>query len=187
MRDMVAIAKTDIDGKLTILKNFEPLIKKCFKMYVKDFNYFDDVMQEGYITILKCIDLYDLNSKTEFPGYVKMAVINNIRHFSRELKNEISLDDEINEVGGTLLDILESDVNIEGDKIHYDEIMSMHRCLKKLTQKQREIIEGYYFKGLSLQDICANRRCHYNAIVRLKKRALETLRKEMQLYDGEVY
>lgn len=181
MKEIVLIAKTNCEARLMLLKSFEPLIKKCFKSYVQDYNFFEDVMQEGYITILRCIYLYDLNSNSEFPAYVKTAVINNIRHFSRKVKSDLSLD-EVNDNGCALKDLLKSDINIEEYEIQEGEITALHSALKKLTPKQLEIIDAYYFKDLSLQSICLNRRCHYMTIARLKERAIKALRKELAPY-----
>lgn len=188
MREMVRIAKGDntsgsgrsCEMKLKILKSFEPLIKKCIKIYIHDFHYYEDAMQEGYLTILKCIEMYDIDSRCEFPGYVKMAMINNIRDFSKKIKNHASLDEEIFEGGVTLLETIKSDVDIERDEIRSEEIIAMYRGIGKLTKKQREIIIEVFFKKLSMREVCKNRRCHYMTVVRLKDRALERLRDIME-------
>jgi RNA polymerase sporulation-specific sigma factor len=182
MRAIVIAARENDDIRLELMRNFEPLIKKCIKFYIKDFYYYPDAMQEGYLTILKCIKSYDITSKSEFPAYVKTAMIHNIRDFSKKIINCISLDDSVNESGGTLLETLKSEENIEADNILSEENAAMLRALDKLTAKQREIIEMIYFNNFSMRDICRNRRCHYMAIVKLKERALHKLREEMKLF-----
>jgi RNA polymerase sporulation-specific sigma factor len=182
MRAMVIAAREDEKIKLELLKRFEPLIKKCIKFYIKDFNYYGDAMQEGYCTILKCIKSYDIASKCEFPAYVKSAMIHNMRDFSKKIINCLSLDEPGNETGGTLMETLRSDENIERDKIQSEEIEAMLEALHELTNKQREIIEMIYFNNISMKDLCRNRRCHYMTIVKLKERALEKLREELEFF-----
>jgi RNA polymerase sporulation-specific sigma factor len=184
MRDLVVKARIDKEMTMNLIERFEPLIKKCFKMYVRDFNFFDDAMQEGYLTVIKCIALYDTESKTEFPGYVKTAVINNLRNFSKKIKYDLSIDAEVNEYSCAFTDILQSDVNIEAESIINAEILAMEKALKKLTEKQREIIEAFYFKNLTLQEISKRRRCHYMAVARLKSRALIALQNSLQEYKN---
>lgn len=180
MKELITLARTDDEIKLKILRSFEPLIKKCFKIYIKDLNYYDDTIQEGYMTILKCISNFNINLNCEFPGYVKIAVIRNIRDFSKKIKSEISLDEEMCEEGSTILDILKSDTDIENDEILRSEIKQMYKALNNLTEKQRRIIEEYYFKDLTLKQICKDRKCHYMSIARLKDRALKKLRMDME-------
>lgn len=182
MKELVIAARESSDAKLEILKSFEPLIKKCFKLYVNDYNLYDEVMQEGYIAILKCINKFDINSGYAFPGYVKAAVIHAIRRISRNTNHYASLDEEIDDDGGRFLDFLSSCTDIETEEIEKQAMEALYAALDKLTYKQREIINLIYFKNRSMKDICRDRRCHYMAVVRLKNRALETLSKELSHY-----
>lgn len=179
MRAMVIAARENEDIRLELVMRFEPLIKKCVKFYIRDFFHYEDAMQEGYLTILKCIQRYDAASKSEFPAYVKTAMIHNMRDYGKKIVNCLSLDEPITETGGTLMETLKSEVNIEGDEIKSEEIAAMLKAFEGLTIKQREIIEIVYFNNVSMRDLCRNRRCHYMTIVKLKERALDKLRRDL--------
>lgn len=182
MKELVIKAKTDREAALIILESFAPLIKKSMKMYVRDFDYYDDALQDGYLTILKCIEKYDINSECPFPAYAKIAVIHNMRSFAKKIKAEASLDEPLCEEGGTLLDTLKSEVNIETNEIQSETLRALHNALGQLSDKQREIIFSYYFKNIPLKDIAKNKRCHYMAVVKLKERGINALRMEFELY-----
>lgn len=182
MKELVIKAKTDKSAALVILKSFEPLIKKCMKMYVRNFDYYDDALQDGYLTILKCVEKYDLSSEYPFPAYARIAVIHNMRSFAKKIKDEVSLDEPLCEEGGTILDTIKSDVNIESTEIQSEILRTLQYALGKLSKKQREIIYAYYFKNIPLKDIAKNKRCHYMAVVKLKERGINALRMEFELY-----
>jgi RNA polymerase sporulation-specific sigma factor len=179
-RERVVRSREDTEEALKIIKSFEPLIKKCIKIYVKDPESFEDAMQEGRIAIFKCIYRYDVTSPIHFPGYAKMAVIYCIKGFGSKHKENISLDGEINDDGGTLYDIMDSGMDVEGDEIKREEINFLKSALLKLPQKERKIIEEVYFEGKSMAEICRGRRCHYMTVVRNKKKALDSLRKMIE-------
>ncbi|SEF38576.1 RNA polymerase sporulation-specific sigma factor [Caloramator fervidus] len=162
--------------KEKVLKSFEPLLKKCCGIYLKNFSDFEDAMQEGRIAILKCIENYNENLKVPFEAYVKRAVINTIRDFSRKIKDMESLDEAVTEDGENFYEIIASDFDLEGDYFKKEDIKRLYDALKKLTKKQREVIIEHFFKGKPLVEIAKNKRCHYMAVVRLKDRALDKLR-----------
>ncbi|SKA84362.1 RNA polymerase sporulation-specific sigma factor [Caloramator quimbayensis] len=179
MREKVAAAREDEKIRLEIIKSFEPLIKKCFKYYVKDLNYFNDAMQEGYLIVLMCIYNYDFNKEYPFEGYVKSSVIYGIKNFARKIKYNVSLDEPINEDEGCLYDVIESDLDVEGEFEHRDNIKNLKAALNKLSEKQRGVIDEIYFKNKNMREICKNRRCHYMTVEKLKERAIKVLREQL--------
>ncbi|MCX7885559.1 MAG: sigma-70 family RNA polymerase sigma factor [Caloramator sp.] len=179
MREKVAAAREDEKIKLEIIKSFEPLIKKCFKYYVKDINYFNDTMQEGYLILLKCIYSYDINKEYPFVSYAKSSLIYGIKNFAKKIKYNVSLDEPIKDDGGCLYDIIESDFDLEGEIEQKDNIKNLKKALNKLTEKQRDIIDEIYFKNKSMREICKNRRCHYMTVEKLKERAIKNLKEQI--------
>lgn len=181
MREKVILARDNENVKLEILKSFEPLIKKCVKLYVKNREYYEDAIQEGYKIVLGCIYKYDLNKEYPFEGYVKSSVAYGIRDFAFSIKYYVSLDEGIGEdEEGSLYDILEGDADVEGDFERKEDIKRLKEALKELPDKQREIIEEVYFKNMSMVDICKGKRCHYMSIVKMKERALKNLKEKMK-------
>jgi RNA polymerase sporulation-specific sigma factor len=179
MREIILIARQDNEEMAKFVKKFEPLVKKCIRIYIKDMGYFDDAMQQGCLTIIQCVKRFDLDSETSFLGYVKRAVIYSIRDYAKKIKSDLSLDEETEE-GGTLLDTLRSSDDIEKDYFNNIYNEALKEAISSLTLDQRRVIEDYYFKNLSMRDICKNKRCHYMSIVKLKERALTKLKNEIK-------
>ena len=180
MRDLIIEARNDDEKKVLILKKFEPLLKKCFSMYVKDREYFDDAMQEGRMTILKCINNFKIDGNVPFEAYVKRAVINSMRDFVRRIKFEyMSLEFEMTEDGSLMHEVIPDDICLEDDVVKKEDYKGIYDAIEKLSPKQREVIIDFYFRRKSMVEISNNKRCHYMAVARLKDRAVERIREEM--------
>lgn len=179
-RERVIRAREDNEEAGKIIKDFEPLIKKCIRMYIRDLNSIEDAIQEGRLAVFRCIMNYDITSRVPFEGYVKMAVIYTIRNFASKYRGNVSLDENTNEEGGSLLDLLDSGMDIEGEEIKKDTIRCLKAALDKLTDKERKVIDEFYFEGKTMREISRGRRCHYMTTVKHKERALEKLRRIME-------
>ncbi|GFR35987.1 sigma-70 family RNA polymerase sigma factor [Thermobrachium celere] len=161
-----------------LIKKYEPLIKRAIKMYIHDRNYYEDAYQEAVLAILQVLRGFD-EKKGDFNAYIKCSVIYSVKAFSKKIKENISLDEEL-EDGGCLYDLIPDEGCLEEDYIMEDQIKRLYEAINKLNKKQREVIEEYYFKGKSMVEIAKNKRCHYNSIVRLKERAINKLKEELK-------
>jgi RNA polymerase sporulation-specific sigma factor len=174
--ERVIKAREDKGECLKIIGDFEPLVKKCIKMYIKDNDRCEDAMQEGRITILSCIKNYDLSSPAPFEAYVKMAVIYSIKNLGLKYREHISLDEELTEEGGSLHDLLDSGIDLEGDAVKREELKNLGSALDKLPEGERKLIKEFYLEGKTMREMSKGKRCHYMTVVRRKERALGKLR-----------
>lgn len=180
MRELVKQAKTDSAARLEILERFEPLIKKTIRHYSKDFSLYNDAMQEGYATVLRCIELFKTESDIEFAGYVKAAINNNLMNYFRKIPLLYSLDIEIDDAEDlTPLDMLPSGVNIEQDYMKQQQRAALYDAINHLPARHRSIIIAIYFHHRTMRSLCNEYDCHYNTIVNTKEAALKQIRKHM--------
>lgn len=179
MKDLVLLARTDETAKLELIKRFEPLIFKCIKMYIHDINSTQDALQEGYMTVLKCIYLYNVDSECGFPGYVKTAIINNLRKFSKNHPNTLSLDEECSDDGGTLLDTLPSEDVTEDYLIQLQLSHELKKAINTLSDNEKELIISIYFKQTKIIELSNGTRSNYVSLQRKRDRALSKLRDEL--------
>lgn len=94
-----------------VIKQYEPLIKKTIKMYVKHKEYYQDAYQECSLAIINAVRRYS-SEKGNFTAYIKCTIIYSIKGFASKLKENISLDEEL-EDGGSLYELIPSDVDLE--------------------------------------------------------------------------
>jgi len=175
MNELILKAKEDPSCCLEVIKAFEPLIKKCIKIYVHDFSYYDDALQQGRLILISCIKTYDPSSPYPFPAYFKKSLCYGMRDFSLKIKENMSLDKPIEE-DCTLYDILPSDEDTEDSIAKKDSSEVLLKCIANLPDGQRRVIEDFFYKNKSMVEISQNKRCHYMSIVKMKKRALASLR-----------
>src|SRR5699024_7371446 len=61
----------DVSSQEEILERLKPLIIKSIQRYYNNKEEFQDLIQEGYLLVLECIENYDENKGVYFLGYVK--------------------------------------------------------------------------------------------------------------------
>lgn len=175
MEKLVEKAKAK-EGAATeeIIEKFKFLVfKEASRYHVPGYE-LEDLVQHGYLSIIKAIAMYKLGSNS-FNGYCINAIRMNfrallkgeIKHF-REVSNNEMLDfDTVEDYKFTL----------EDEVIAYDEVKKLYVALDKLEPLEREIIERHYILGEALGEIACDRDKSYHQFVRIKKKALEKLRK----------
>lgn len=132
-----------------------------------------DLVQHGYLSVIKAIDMYKLGSNS-FNGYCINAIRMNfkallkgqIKHF-REVPNSEMLD----------FDLLGNyDFTLEDEVIAYDEVKKLYVAIDSLDPLDREIIEKYYILEKPLGEIACDSDKSYHQFARLKKKALKKLK-----------
>jgi RNA polymerase sporulation-specific sigma factor len=174
MEKLVEKAKTKEGAAIEeIIEKFKFLVfKEASRYHVPGYE-LEDLVQHGYLSIIKAIAMYKLGSNS-FNGYCINAIRMNfrallkgeIKHF-REVSNNEMLDfDTVEDYKFTL----------EDEVIAYDEVKKLYVALDTLEPLEREILERHYILGVSLGEIACDRDKSYHQFIRIKKRALEKLR-----------
>ncbi|AGK95916.1 sigma-70 family RNA polymerase sigma factor [Clostridium pasteurianum] len=172
--DMEALVKSARDGNSEsmeiILNKFNYFIIKHAGKYIVPSHDFDDLIQHGFLSIIKAVYLYKLGSNN-FTTYCTNAIINNykallkghIKHF-REIQNE------------AILSLQVYDFTLEDEVIAYDETKRIMEALNKLPDEEKNIIIGVYLQHRPLTEVAATLKISYRQAVEIKKKALHKLR-----------
>ena len=156
-----------------IIERFKYLIlKEASKYYISGYE-FEDLVQHGYLSVIKAISMYKLGSNS-FNGYCINAIKLNfkallkgeIKHF-REVPSDEMLDFD---TAGNY------EFTLEDEVIAHEEVKKLYAALDKLEPLEREIIERYYILDQSLEEIACDSDKSYYQFARLKKKALEKLK-----------
>ncbi|MBU3145619.1 sigma-70 family RNA polymerase sigma factor [Clostridium sp. CF012] len=177
MEKLVEKAKTKEESATEeIIEKFKYLIfKEASKYHIPSYNY-EDLVQHGYLSVLKAIAMYKLGSNS-FNAYCINSIKMNfrallkgkIKHF-RETPNSDLL--EIDTIG-------DYEFTLEDEVIAYDEVKKLYVALDKLNPSERDILERYYVLDQSLGEIACDSDKNYHQFARMKRKALEKLRKLM--------
>jgi len=174
MENLVSRAKTNEGGATEELTgSFKYLIfKEATRYHIPGYD-LSDLVQHGYLSVLKAIAMYKLGSNS-FNGYCinsikmnyKALLKGQIKHY-REVPNNDMLDFDIS---GNY------EFTLEDEVIAFDEVKKLYAAIDTLEPLEREIIEKYYILDKSLGEIACDSDKSYHQFARLKKKALKKLK-----------
>lgn len=174
METLVEKAKSkDKFAMENIIEKFNYLIfKESARYHIPGYTT-EDLIQHGYLSVIKAIALYKLGSNT-FNAYCINSIRTNykallkgeIKHF-REVPNNDMLDFDLSS---------NYEFTLEDEVIAYAEVEKLYISLETLEPFERRILERYYILGHSLGEIaCDSEKSHYY-FARIKKKALKKLK-----------
>lgn len=163
-----------------LILSLKPLVISSINKYCNVKENYDDLIQEGYEKILRCIKDYDIGRGVHLLGYIKTTLTYHyLNRYKVINKNKIiSLNQPIVDSESTeLIDIIEDkDVNILRDIMLNENIELTRTSISKLTRRQQQVILLYYFDNISQIEISNILNISYRTVVNTKKNALIKLK-----------
>jgi len=190
IENLVLLSKAnDERAKEELAKEFKPFILNlCKKSHVNGFE-FEDLKNECYQTLFKCVKVYD-PVKHRFVAYATNAIknsINNlirnsIRRENREGPKTLILNDNLEHV-------LSYDMGFVEDEIYKAALnKTLKAALKNLTRDELELIEFVYFQKHSLKQYSYWKEISYVKAANMKNNLINKLRallsKDNNFYNG---
>ncbi|EJO5349107.1 sigma-70 family RNA polymerase sigma factor [Clostridium botulinum] len=154
-----------------IIDKFVPIIlKEAAKYKIKCYDY-EDLVQHGYLSVIKAVNMYKGNGDS-FKYYCIKAIKQNYRAL---LKGEIKHHREIPEEK----DIYPYEFTLEDEILAYEKIKEVYKALDALTKEERSIIENFYFKEKTIQSIAKENHKSYNNIRYEKNKIIKKLQNSL--------
>ena len=154
-----------------IIDNFIPLIlKEASKYKIKCYDY-EDLVQHGYLSVIKAANMYKGEDKN-FKFYCIKAIKQNYKAL---LKGEIKHHREIPEDR----DIYPYEFTLEDEILAYEKTKEVYNALDSLTKNERNIIEGFYFKDKTIKNIAEDNNRSYNSIRYEKNKIIKKLQNSL--------
>lgn len=165
----------DKASKEEIINRLQPLIISSIRRYYNKPKEYEDLIQDGNLIILECIEDYEPSKGVHFLGYVKTM----LRYLYLD-KHKTKIHHSLNEVVGDgeveLMDLLVSEDKEALDLILDEEDNKyLLEALDRLTDRQREVTILYYFENMKIEDIASRLGVTYRTVVNTKTRALEKM------------
>ncbi|NLL81850.1 MAG: sigma-70 family RNA polymerase sigma factor [Tissierellia bacterium] len=169
--------KGDSKAVEQILNDLHPLIISSIKRYYYRLDLFDDLIQDGRIVIIECINNYDEAKGVFFLGYVKTMLRYTYLNKHRDRSN-LSLNEKIgNDEEDELIDLLESKEESAIEKIiKFDENQALRQAIIELPMRQRQVIISYFYEELTISQIAKKYNIAYRTVVNVKTGALKNLK-----------
>lgn len=133
------------------MKDYEPMMYSILKKY-NLYNKRDDYIDLCYIGYAKALKNYD-PSKSKFSTYSYQCMKNEVLYQMRKeralkrQRTEVSLDEEYDEIGHSLNDIIPSDVDMEQDLIEKETNKELREAISKLDTNEQIVIKNVYNIG----------------------------------------
>ncbi|MBV7273838.1 sigma-70 family RNA polymerase sigma factor [Clostridium sp. PL3] len=171
-----------------IIEAFRPfVIKTARSIYIRSFD-INDLIQIGMMSIIKAVEMFDVNRGNAFTSYMFNAVKINFYNLIRtniKRASECSAN-SLNKEGFELIDNIVSEENLEEDMVKKEEKVMLTKALNKLSEKDREVVHWFYFENKDLKSYAVFKSISYRTAVARKKSALIKLKKylEEMNYNG---
>lgn len=179
IESQVSLAKCGNSESLTsLLLQFKPYIFKISKSFhIKNYDEYD-LVQIGYIALIRAVEKYIEGSNT-FSSYVYTAVKNAMKYTARANKKHLSnLSINASIDGKSFLDFTESfqsNENLENDYLEHEKTLEFRKMISDLEPDEFELIFFVYYNNFSLTSYAAKKGISYSKIVRKKNFILEKL------------
>jgi len=166
-----------------LLNKLRPLIYKNIYIYYQ-FNddIIEDLVQEGYIIILKSLKTYDENLNVHFLGYVKTKLKFYYKNYYRNEKNQrqtISLNQTINSVNDIIKFDNKTADNTIDELIKEESYKELQTNIEKLSTKEQNVLNMYFIDELSMSEIAMLLNIAYRTAIGRKYVAMQKLKKMM--------
>lgn len=164
-----------------LIMYFKPyIIKQARCTYVKGYD-IEDLIQIGYISLIKAINMYKhLNKNFEY--YALASIKRNFYYLIRKESRhnaEYSMDYETGE-GLTFQDGIEGDFNLEEEYLKKETYRKLKKGIKSLNKEEQDVIKWIYFDRKSLKDYAQLKCITYNQGRYNMRKILQKLREGFQ-------
>lgn len=181
--DILIKAKNgDKKSKEEIIKKYKPIVYKFSLNYFIVGDTDEDLRQRGYEYVLRAIDMYDIEKGASFPAYIKNALTNNYNVLVRDtmkLKATGSLN-TTNDEGFEILELIESDENVEEQIIMSESMNELKAALNKLSEEDRQFILFIHGKNSgAISEYSRMKGISYKKCIRMRDKIMTQLRREI--------
>jgi len=179
--ELIAIVKKakakDEAAMNELIKKFTPFILKMVgNIYIKGYDR-NDLIQMGYLTIIKAVESYNLSSNTSFVAYVTNAIRNNYFYEIRKVSKG-NFDDSYEKLveEGEYFNSSNREESIEEVLLKKEQKEKLKKILKGLSKEQLELLTFSYGGGHgALKEYSRIKGIKYVTMQKRRKKLLELL------------
>ena len=165
---LIVLAKNgNKQALIELFDNYLPFINNFLKTVANDSYEFEDLKQECYLTLIKCLEKYD-DTTYPFTSYYIKSCKNNVYSFIKTNRN-ICIDH---------YDFVEDSVDLDSVVVHKLNLDKLKLALAYLKPEERRIIIDYFYNNLSLIEMSAKYNLKYITLVKRKNKVLQKLKKQ---------
>lgn len=168
------------EALLKLLNQYKALIFKTAYQYdIRNYES-NDLVQIGYLAILKALKSYKVGSNT-FSAYAVKAIKNTIKYTLRQstkYEDQLSLNSPLyagQDHSTEYIDSIVSEENPMEEALNCQEALELRTVLSKLLPEDLELITAVYFNNLPLKHYARKKGLNYLQAIRKRNRILKDL------------
>ena len=172
--------------KLT--EEFTPLIKSlCNKTYLTNYTK-EDLQEECYLTLLKCIKTYKPESH-RFVAYATNAIKNNLNYLIRKnlIHRELTSQDCLTSTGALEHLNLSSRDKIDEELLHSHTKKSILEAIETLSYEEKELFIYVLLKRNTLKSYSQLKNISYSSTSKIKSKVLKKITNYIEDYYFFLY
>ena len=132
----------------------------------------EDLEQECYLLLVKCLSRFNEDLGVPFESYYKIQLYGWRANENRKKKEYVSLNEEIEQA---ILEKQDEEVDVEGSVTTRLWIVSLLTELEPLDKLERAIIKGHYLEGKNLRELARVLKVSYSTIKNKKGKIAKKL------------
>ncbi|MDW8802141.1 sigma-70 family RNA polymerase sigma factor [Clostridium sp. A1-XYC3] len=175
--------RNDKNALEEIVKIYKPyIIKIARSIYINGYET-EDLIQIGVIALVKAVKRFQLERGAVFTAFAVIVIKNAFNEELRKIigkrwdeKFKCSLNN-VTEEGKEFIEMLASEEDIEEEVVLKEQIILLRKVMSKLPEKDREIIQWFYFENRSLKEYSELKGISANLAAQRKGRAMEKLKR----------
>ena len=174
----------DKEALRELMERFQPLILATARRLKSADTNWQDLVQEGRLSLLEAIYDFRARGGAPFPWYARRRVYYGLYNYRRREMNTRQREGLIlsgpagEEEGESLLDLLPAQgEGPEGQVLRRASYLSLRLALARLPDKQRRVLQGLYFAGQGVTELAREMGITPPSVKGLEARGLKNLAK----------
>ena len=157
--DIRDVLEGNIERYGEVVRDCEPVVRAVLSAMVPDDSQVDDLTQETFLIAYRRLRQYQPG--THFKAWLR-AIARNVA--LNERRRWIRKAELLDRHRAEVEDLLEKQMSAAVDAMADNALTAVRDCVKDLEPRARELIEGFYFGGLSVKDLAGQTRMTEGAV-----------------------
>lgn len=166
--------------KKTILEKIHPLIVSSINKYALSKDEFEDLYQEGFLTILESLDKYDASKGVDLFYYLKIQLRFFYLNYGRYKRKTVSLNEPIGEDIVLMDTLIDQHSNVEEIVLSRWEARAAYEALKKLDNEDKYIITQSIMMRRTLDELSKELGISRTTLFRRRNKILQSLSDKLE-------
>ncbi len=164
-----SLRKGDEDARERLVMAYRPLVFWVAQKFGVSRFTLGDLVQEGMMALLKCMENYDPKKGIRFSTYAVYRIRGSMVNYLQRVE------------GKAPLPVEDMEYALEGENVQdtLDLVLTVEHEMEKLQSREAEVVRSLILRGVHAKEYAAEHKLDVSHVYRIQRRALEKLRRWM--------